>query len=89
MGILQRISLCYGLLALIHWITRYGDKAYRFIGVIIALAMGLVYLVFMITFEHKEIGCPHELNLTEFCNFGAFADRKMFGVYHMIYPNDP
>lgn len=51
MGILQRISLCYGTLAIIHFITRYGDKAYRFIGTLIVVSLGLVYLVLMVTFE--------------------------------------
>lgn len=41
----------------------------------------------MLTFENSD--CPHELNLTRECNFGAYADQKIFGEFHMIYPNDP
>lgn len=51
--------------------------------------MGLIYIVFMVTFKNEEIGCTAENNLTPWCNFGAYADRAIFGEYHMIYPNDP
>ena len=51
--------------------------------------MMMIYLAFMIPFENLEIGCPHSENLSEFCNFGAYVDRMIFGEFHMIYPNDP
>ncbi len=59
LGILQRISICYGLLACIHFITDYGNKAYRYIGTVIAISAALIYLVFMLSFENLDINCPH------------------------------
>lgn len=50
MGILQRISLCYGALSIIHALTGYGDKTYRYIGAIIAVGCAMVYITFMLTF---------------------------------------
>ena len=52
MGILQRISLCYGVLSLIHVITNYGEKAYRFVGLLITSAFIMIYLTFMLTFQN-------------------------------------
>jgi hypothetical protein len=49
----------------------------------------LLYVAYMISFDKPEIGCPKELNLTEFCNFSGWVDREIFGEFHMIYPNDP
>jgi len=49
-GILQRLSICYLLVVFIHFITFYGEKAYRFLGFLMALSFGLIYLVFMLTF---------------------------------------
>ena len=49
-GILQRISVCYLIVSLIHFLTRYGEQKYRFIGFLIALSIGMVYVVFMSTF---------------------------------------
>ena len=34
-------------------------------------------------------GCSKENNLQPDCNFGAYIDQKIFGEFHMIYPNDP
>jgi predicted acyltransferase len=89
MGILQRIALCYGVLSLLHAATNYGQKSYRFIGVLLTSAFVMIYLTFMLTFDKPEEGCPKENNLEEFCNFGAYWDRKMFTESHMIYPSDP
>lgn len=69
--------------------TRYGEMRYRFIGVLIAIGLGLIYFTFMVTFENIEIGCPHAHNYEKFCNFGGYIDRNIFGKNHMIYPNDP
>lgn len=77
------------LVAAIHFLTKYANKAYRYIGVILAICIGLIYLIFMLTFENAEIGCYPSNNLSKFCNFGSYWDRKIFGENHMIYPNDP
>jgi hypothetical protein len=50
-GILQRMSICYMLVVIIHVTTRYGDKNYRYIGALIATSIGLIYLTFMLSFE--------------------------------------
>lgn len=89
MGILQRLSLCYAALAAIHVLTDYGNKAYRFIGALITLGCLMTYTAFMVTFTKPEIKCFHENNLTPFCNFGSYWDRKLFGLPHMYEINDP
>ena len=35
------------------------------------------------------MGCTRENNLLPDCNFGAYVDQKIFGRFHMIFPNDP
>jgi predicted acyltransferase len=89
LGIIQRISLCYGGLAVIHWATRYGEKPYRYVGATVAVLLGSVYVMLMLTFDRPEIGCPASENLSSFCNFGSYLDRLIFTNMHMIYPNDP
>jgi hypothetical protein len=37
----------------------------------------------MTTFEDIPYGCPHEKNLTPFCNFGSYWDIKIIGKAHM------
>jgi len=89
MGILQRLSLCYGALAIIHWATNYGDKAFRYVGALFTLAFIIIYLSFMVTFENSE--CPRDKNLIAYCNFGSYWDRKMFTKAHIFEggDNDP
>lgn len=58
LGILQRLSVCYGALSVIHAITNYGEKTYRFVGGLITLTFISVYLGFMLTYENIEAGCP-------------------------------
>lgn len=50
MGILQRLSLCYGALCLLHVITNYGDRSYRFVGLLLTVICGMIYITFMMTF---------------------------------------
>jgi len=88
-GILQRLSICYAVVLIIHVTTKYGDHKKRVIGYVTIMAMILLYLAYMLTFDKPEIGCPLSKNLTEFCNFGAYIDRMIFTKSHMIYPNDP
>lgn len=52
MGILQRISLCYCAVSIIHAVTNYGDRAYRYIGALVVLGCALIYVTFMITFQN-------------------------------------
>lgn len=88
-GILQRLGICYLIVSCIHAITRYADHMYRFIGVLIAFSIGMVYVIFMATFENLEIGCPYELRYTRSCNFGGYFDRTLFGEHHVVNPTDP
>lgn len=53
MGILQRLSLCYGALVLIHVATNYGQKSYRFVGSLVAVAFASIYLAYMLTFHNE------------------------------------
>ena len=89
MGILQRLSLCYAFLVAVHVLTDYGNKAYRSIGAMATLLCLMIYTSVMVGFTKPEIGCTHENNLSEFCNFGSYLDRKLFGRAHLYRTNDP
>lgn len=75
LGVLQRLSVCYGLISLLHVATSYGEKTLRVFGVLVSVCIGLVYVAGMVSFTNEEIGCTPEKNLTPFCNFGAYLDR--------------
>ena len=64
LGILQRLSLCYGGILAIHWATNYGQMEKRIYGMVTIFAGLLLYVAYMISFDKPEIGCPKELNLT-------------------------
>ena len=86
---MQRLSICYLIVALIHFATRYADIKYRFIGFLVALSIGMIYVIFMSTFENLEIGCPYSLRYTKPCNFGGYFDRTVFGRPHIAGGCDP
>lgn len=50
LGILQRIALCYCLVSLVHVLTDYGNKTYRFVGAVFAVGCLLTYMAYMLTF---------------------------------------
>ena len=57
LGILQRLALCYGFLAVLHRLTNYGDKSLRFAGVLATVLAGITYLGLMLNFENEDMGC--------------------------------
>jgi Mn2+/Fe2+ NRAMP family transporter len=58
MGILQRLSICYGALLGYHLITGYGDYVRRKFGAIIMLIIFITYLSLYVTFDGGDIeGC--------------------------------
>ena len=63
----------------------------RVFGSLITVCVGLIYISLMVSFENKDIGCNKENNLSPFCNFGSYIDRKVFGEKHLYEggPNDP
>lgn len=58
LGILQRMSIIYGAMLFIHVATRYGEMEKRVFGFIAVLCGFLIYIAYMMTFNHPEIDCP-------------------------------
>ncbi len=86
---MQRLSICYAGILLVHLLTSYGEVYKRFFGFIGILSVFLIYISYMVTFDKPEIGCPKENYIEEYCNFSGWIDRSIFTDMHMIYPNDP
>jgi len=78
LGILQRLSVCYAIVLIIHVSTKYGEQKMRVLGYVSVLSMALLYLAYMLTFNKPDIECPLANNLQPFCNFGAYIDRMIF-----------
>jgi len=58
LGILQRMSICYGLILLIHWLTDYGTNIIkRMIGAFFMVGLIILYLVLMLPWSDASIGC--------------------------------
>ena len=74
---------------LIHVLTNYGEAQKRVFGFIAILCGFLIYISYMVSFDHPEIDCPSSKYIEPFCNFSGWVDRAIFGEFHMIYPNDP
>ena len=52
MGILQRLSICYGINLFVHWATDYGaNMKKRVIAACFTLASVVVYIVLMLTWS--------------------------------------
>ena len=50
LGILQRLSICYGINLFVHWITDYGtNMTKRVIAACVTLASVVLYIVLMLT----------------------------------------
>ncbi len=51
LGILQRLSLCYGLMLLCHYVTGYGSvRRRKFLGLFMFIVY-IVYFVLMVSFD--------------------------------------
>jgi predicted acyltransferase len=51
LGILQRISICYGGILLTHFMTSYGEAQKRIYGFVSILACMMLYLSYMLSFS--------------------------------------
>ena len=71
MNVLQRIALCYGAVVTIHLLV---EKVYMQIGIVAACEV--IYLGFMYGLDVPKCGRG---KTTEYCNAGAYIDRKIFG----------
>ncbi|KNC50686.1 uncharacterized protein AMSG_00844 [Thecamonas trahens ATCC 50062] len=81
MGVLQRLGLCYGLVAVLYLtLPPLGQR------IAVVLGAGL-YLVIMYAVDVPD-GCG-DGKLTPYCNGGAYIDRSVFGRSNMMWPNDP
>ena len=51
MGVLQRLSICYGTILLIHFLTRYGHQEKRIFGSLAIFVGFLLYINFMVSYD--------------------------------------
>lgn len=73
------MSICYGIILFIHWITDYGKhNIKRLIGGLFMVALVFIYLSLMIPWENTSIGCFRSNNLDPYCNFAGYVDRAVF-----------
>lgn len=86
MGVLQRLSLCYLILSLIHIATSYGEKKLQKFGLLVVVLLSSVYTCLMLWFH---IDCDRENNLSSHCNFTRWVDLKILTYNHMLKPTDP
>ena len=90
MGILQRLSICYGLNLLIHWLTNYGSNVKaKIIAGLVSAGSVIAYVFLMLTWEDESIGCYKSNNLDPFCNFAGYVDRAVFTQSHILEYTDP
>ncbi len=76
LGILQRMSICYAVVLVIHWASDYGTHiTKRHVGACLMAVIVALYVILMVTFEDASIGCFKSNNLEPFCNFAGFVDR--------------
>lgn len=89
MGILQRLSICYGIVLFVHWLSDYGTNILRrnILGIMM-FALVPLHTYLMLTWEDPAKGC-HKPNLTRNCNFSGYIDEMVFSRAHMQYPTDP
>jgi predicted acyltransferase len=90
LGILQRMSICYGIVLLIHGVTDYGThELKRRVAGFIMLAFLIVYVSLMLSWEDPSIGCYRSNNLDPYCNFAGYVDRAVFTEAHIMEKTDP
>jgi predicted acyltransferase len=85
LGILQRLSICYAALLLVHLATDYGSKFGRRLAGLFMIAFYFAYLALMITFGGADrLGpdCTKDNNLTDRCNFAGFVDHLILTDNH-------
>ena len=86
MGVLQRLSICYLLLVLIHIATNYGDRKLQKFGLMVVLFLNVAYLTLMLSFDKD---CQRADNLGSRCNFTRWLDIQLFTTNHILNPTDP
>ena len=91
LGILQRLSLCYGINLFIHWVTDYSTNiTKRRIAAFVMFASVGVYVALMLSWSDEGIGCgDRSHNLEPFCNFAGYVDRAVFSLDHIMEKTDP
>lgn len=84
-GILQRLSICYGLVLLVHVITGYGKPLGRKLVAFFMFGLFCVYTALMLSFNGQDSldpSCNKENNLTFHCNFAGYVDKLIFTSSH-------
>ena len=85
LGILQRLSICYGVMILLHFLTNYGNKYRRKLAGFFMFGLYVTYLAVMISFGGaSRLGpnCSKDNNLTDKCNFAGFTDHLILTDAH-------
>lgn len=85
LGILQRLSLAYAAVLLVHAVTGYGNKYRRKLAAIFMFGLYFVYLSAMLSFDGSEkIGphCSKANNLSDGCNFVGYVDHLILTDGH-------
>jgi hypothetical protein len=84
------MSVCYGIVLLIHWWTDYSThEIRRRVAAFVMVAFVLLYAALMLPWEDPSIGCYRSSNLEPFCNFEGYVDRAVFGIDHLYGETDP
>jgi predicted acyltransferase len=90
LGILQRLAICYGIVLFIHWATDYGtNQLKRRVGGLVMVAVVILYVALMVSWEDTSIGCFRSNNLDPYCNFAGYVDRAVFTEAHIMEKTDP
>ena len=90
MGILQRLSLCYGINLFVHWATDYGANVRaRIVAACVSAVSVILYVILMLTWSDEGIGCFRDNNLDPYCNFAGYLDRAIFTQKHIMEYTDP
>ena len=87
---MQRLSLCYGIILFVHWITDYGThQLKRMLAGLSMVGVVLIYMALMLSWSDESIGCHKDKNLDPYCNFAGYVDRAVFGLNHIMEKTDP
>lgn len=90
LGILQRMSVCYGVVLFVHWATDYSQHALkRTVAAFFMVGLVILYLALMLPWSDESIGCRRDNNLDPYCNFAGYVDRAIFTEAHIMEKTDP
>lgn len=75
LGILQRMSVCYGLNLFIHWFTELGTHTIkRKLCAVFMFGLVILYTALMLSWSNESEGCPKSKNLDPECTIAGYVD---------------